>query len=205
MFSIDDHISTYENKENEELLNMHKYKDRYSYEANEALDFVIKDRGGLDILMKESTNSILLINEANRIAKETIELASQGVDIDFIKTITTSKILSAEKVKEIVEQKSIEIELNQKDREINPRTVIGSIIGGTIASIVGGILWGIQVIYTHVIYNLFYIGLALICYGIIKVATKQTQNNKVVLIATIVSFFIALLIGRFFYLRIGYL
>jgi len=44
----------------------------------------------------------------------------------------------------------------------------------------------------------------LLCYGIIKFSTKQSNKNVVVVITTIVSVLMAIIIGQFIYEIVGY-
>lgn len=77
-------------------------------------------------------------------------------------------------------------------------------VGATVGAIVGGILWGLQMIYSNAIFAMIFIGLILLCYGIVKISTKQSYKNTVVLIATIISIVLAILIGQLLYEVIGY-
>ncbi len=98
----------------------------------------------------------------------------------------------------------MEIEQELNDKKIKPRTIAGGIIGGTIAAVTGGALWGLQLIYSGRIFLILGIGLALFCYGIISAATKQSKNNIVVLIATVISIIVAIGIGQLLYEIVGY-
>jgi hypothetical protein len=42
----------------------------------------------------------------------------------------------------IIDDKIAETRLEEEDKKIKPRTIIGSIVGGGIAAFVGGVLWG---------------------------------------------------------------
>ena len=64
----------------------------------------------------------------------------------FLKKIITSDVLSSEKAHEIIGNKIVEIRVEEEDKKIKPSTVIGSIFGGGIASLIGGVLWGLQMI-----------------------------------------------------------
>jgi len=69
---------------------------------------------------------------------------------------------------------------------------------------VGGSLWGLQLIYSKKVFVILLIGLVLLCYGIIKFSTKQSNKNVVVVITTIVSVLMAIIIGQFIYEIVGY-
>lgn len=204
MLSTSDFVIKYEKYTDEKLYEIYRDQDGYSTEALEALRIVLEKKGGVDALLKRIEQQRIVEKEIQRIKKETSQLGTNGVDASFILKTTTSTILSADQVKEIVDSKLEEVNLELEDKKINPRTIVGSIVGGAIASIVGGVLWGVQIIYVHRIFYIFGIGLALLCYGIIKGATKQSKNNAVVLIATIISVILALLIGQILFEMIGY-
>jgi hypothetical protein len=204
MFSVDDFILKFEKYTDEELLNIHSNISGYSNEAQLALDRVINSKGGLESLLKKAESKAILLNEEKRIAKETEDFGKQGIDASFIKTITNSTILSDDKVKEIIDRKYEEVEAEIEDKKIKPRTIIGSIIGGGIASIIGGTFWGLQMIYSKRMFYIFFVGLALLSYYLIKALTKQTKNNTFVFIATIISVILALFIGQLLYEIFGY-
>jgi hypothetical protein len=126
------------------------------------------------------------------------------IDASFIKKMTSSNILSPEKVHEIIDNEYSVVQLVLEDKKIKPRTVFGSIIGGLIASLIGGVLWGLQIIYSKRIYYILLFGLVLLCYGIIKVSTRQSKKNSVVLITTIISVILSLIFGQLLYEIIGY-
>ena len=204
MFSVDDFVLKYEKHTDEELLNIHSEISGYCNEAQIALDKVINRKGGLENLLKKAESKAILLNEEKRIAKETEHLGKQGIDASFIKTITNSTILSEEKVKEIIDREYEEVEAEIEDKKIRPRTIIGSIIGGGIASIIGGTLWGLQMIYSERMFVIFFIGLGLLSYSLINALTKQTKNNSFVFIATIISVILSLFIGQLLYEIFGY-
>jgi hypothetical protein len=204
MFSVEDFVLKYGKYTDEEILNVHSNISDYSNEAKIALDKVINGRGGLDSLLKKAESKSILLNEEKRIAKETEYFGKQGIDASFINTVTSSAILSEEKVKEIIDRKYAEVEAEMDNTKIKPRTIVGSIIGGGIASIIGGALWGLQMIYSKRIFYIFFGGLVLLSYYVIKASTNQNEKNNFVFIATIISVIVALLIGQFLYEIFGY-
>lgn len=204
MFSVDDFVLKYKEYTDEELLNINSNILGYSNEAQIALGRVINSKGGLESLLKKAESKAILLNEENRIAKETMDFGKEGIDASFIKTVTSSTILSEEKVKEIIDRKYVEVEAEIEDKKIKPSTIIGSITGGGIASIIGGAFWGLQMIYSKRMFYIFFVGLVLFSYYVIKALTKQTKNNSFVFIATIISIILALFIGQLLYEIVGY-
>lgn len=155
MFSIADFEKKYKAYSDEELLEIHTSISNYSDDAQKAFENVIKGKGGIEKLLKRRDDKLILLREEKRIAKETEKFGNEGIDADFVKTITTSNILSEEKVQSIIDKKYVEVEAQLDDKKIKPRTVIGGIVGGLLASIVGGALWGLQMIYSHSIFTIF--------------------------------------------------
>lgn len=204
MLSISDFIKKYETYTDEELYEIYLNQEGYSDEARKALEIVLEKKDGLDSLLKRLEEKSIVEKEIRRIKKETSQLGSKGIDSAFIKSTTTSEILSSEKISEIIDNKYAEVEHELNDKKVNPKTIVGSIIGGLVASIIGGTLWGLQMIYSQRIFYILGIGLVLLCYGIIKLLTKQSKNNTVVLIATIISVVLALFLGQFLYQIFGY-
>ena len=204
MFSVDDFVLKYKKYTDEELLDINSNILGYSNEAQIALGRVIYSKGGLESLLKKAESKAILLNEENRIAKETMDFGKEGIDASFIKTVTSSTILSEEMVKEIIDRKYVEVEAEIEDKKIKPSTIIGSITGGGIASIIGGAFWGLQMIYSKRMFYIFFVGLVLFSYYVIKALTKQTKNNSFVFIATIISIILALFIGQLLYEIVGY-
>jgi hypothetical protein len=204
MFTIEDFVSKYKSYTDEELINIHSNISGYSQEAQEALAIVIQNKGGMDELVRRMKEKQIVADEINRIRKETAEFGSQGVDASFIKNVTSSTILSSEQVNEIIENKYAAVELELEDKKIKPRTIFGSVIGTVIASLIGGTLWGLQMIYSKRIFYILFLGLILLCYGILKLSTKQTKKNTIVLVATAISIILSVLLGQLLYAIIGY-
>ena len=203
MLSVADFISKYEQYSNPELLAIHNTINGYSEEAQEALETVIQKRGGIEKLLEEEQKNKLLQKEVNRIARETQQMGNDGIDPEFIKTITTSSILSKEQIEQVIDKKYAAVEAEIKDKKITSKTIVGSLVGAGVATIVGGTLWGLQLIYSQRIFYLFVIGLALLNYFIIKFITRQSKNNIVVVIATALSIILAILFGQILYGMIG--
>jgi hypothetical protein len=204
MFSVKDLVVKYDAYADEQVFDVYASIDTYSNEAKEALNIVIAKRGGLEKLIEREKERNARSKEIERIKLEVTRLSTSDTDDSFLKKIVTSNILSNEEVNEIVDNTLKVASQEKEDKEIKPRTVWGSIIGGGIASLVGGSLWGLQLIYSKKVFIILLIGLVLLCYGIIKFSTRQSNKNVVVLITTIVSVLMAIIIGQFIYEIVGY-
>jgi len=204
MFSVQDLVVKYDAYTDEQVFEVYTSIDTYSNEAKEALNIVIAKRGGLEKLIESEKERNARSKEIERIKLEVTRLSTPDTDDSFLKKIVTSNILSNEEVDEIVDNTLKLASREKEDKEIKPRTVWGSIIGGGVASLVGGSLWGLQLIYSKKVFVILLIGLVLLCYGIIKFSTKQSNKNVVVVITTIVSVLMAIIIGQFIYEIVGY-
>ena len=203
MFSTDQFVSTYESYTDEQLFEIHSNLENYSDEAREALNIIINKRGGLDKLIKRMDDKDKISAEIQRIEYETSKFKVQGVDSSFVKKFISSTILPENQVHEIIEKRFAQLQIEEEDKSVKPRTIYGSVIGGIIASILGGGLWGLQLITMQRIMVILLIGLVLLCYGIIRLFTRQSRKNIVVLISTVISVIVSILIGQILFEIIG--
>jgi len=109
--------------------------------------------------------------------------------------------LTPEQVTRIIDDTYRQVQLEVEDSRIKSRTVIGGLIGMVLATLIGGALWGLKLIYgpperiEMKIELILLFGLLLVCYGIIKLCTRQSWKNIVVLIAIVLSFLMAIFLG----------
>ena len=204
MLSKEELITKYQQYSDNELLEVYSNRDGYSKDANEAIDIVLESKGGLDAIKKNLLEKKVISDEINRIKRETEKLCSKETNAEFIKSLVSSSILPKEKVSEIVDSKYSEFEAHLKDTKIDSKTIVKAAVGGTIASLVGGAFWGLQLIYSNRIFIILVVGLALLCYGIVKLVVKKSKENKVVVIASLISFMLAILLGTLIFQIVGY-
>jgi hypothetical protein len=195
MFSVQEFVSKFETYDDVELFEIHSNRDNYSDEAKEAFNIVVAKKGGVENLLTRIAARQKQLNEAEKIKKEVYELSISGADKNFAKGIITSDHLSPDAVNEIIDSTFNLVEQEKEDVKIKPRTIYGSILGGALASIISGLLWGALFIYSERVLILMLIAPALICYWIIKAFTRQSKNNIVILIATIISICAGIFIG----------
>ncbi len=199
MLTLNDFITRYQQYSDEELMEVYNQINNYSPEAKEAFDYVINKKGGLQRLLYSAEKQKERDLEIQRIAKETIQLTESGVDGDFIRKTTNSALLSTDEINTIIETKQLQSAVEIENKKITARTVAGSIIGGGLSSLIFGTLFGVIMIYSNYIFYIFVIGLALCCYYSIRLATKQSLKNMLVLFATALSLLLAFLIAQFVY------
>ncbi|MBV4356319.1 phosphatase PAP2 family protein [Pinibacter aurantiacus] len=194
MFDAETLKVKYDKYTDEELFELHSAINDYSEEAKEAFDFIVAKKGGLEELQSRIKSKQIIKKEIERVRNEVTKAYVPGGEILLRETIT-SDILNSEELEQAIDVRQDELTREEIDKKITSRTVIGSVIGGLAASTVSGTLWGIFLIQTHRILFVMIFGIAALCYGIIKLSTRQSKQNKMVVISTAVSVALALLIG----------
>ncbi len=197
-------IERYSQYSDSELMEVYLNKSGYTNDAKEALNIVIEKKGGVKSLTERCDKIAEKEMEKTRIKNDTARLYQKGLTKNDINHSLTSETLSSDEIRQIIETTSNEIEVTKKDLEIKSSTIIGSILGGIIGGTIGGILWGLQIIYSGHIFYIFAIGLGIISYGVIKFFTKQSKNNIIVFIITILSVIYAMILGFYIYELFGY-
>lgn len=201
---LDELIERYSKYSDSELMNVYLNSNGYTEDAKKALEIVVEERGGFSSLKERYYKLVEKEEEKQRVYDKINQLYKKGNTKNDINSIIHSEILSTEEIQEITDLVSSRIEAEKKDVEIKTSTYIGSILGGILGGTIGGILWGLQLIYSGHIFYLFAVGLVIISYGFIKFFTKQSKNNIVVLILTVISVFYALILGFYIYQIFGY-
>lgn len=179
-----------------QLLQAYNNPGDYTPEAKEALMLVIQKRGGIEALQANHQFQQSIKLETERIRQQVRQLRTPETDLDFLNKIIQSDLLEESQKEAIVQQSFEEITREWEDKQVKPRTLIGGAIAAAIASLTGGILWGLQMIWSGRIFVFFFFGLVLLCYGLIRLITKQSYKNNAVLILVIISVALALFIGQ---------
>jgi hypothetical protein len=199
MLATDEFILRYETYTDADLHAIYEHLDDYSPGAQDAFKIVIQKKGGLEKWLGQIHETQAYAAETMRIGREAAGMAMKNVDVDFIRTIVSSKILPPEEVDKVITQAFGQAARHKEDRKIKPRTIIGGVLGVIVAGIIGGIGWGLKEVYAPDIYLkiqlLLVAGLILLSYGIIKAFTRQSKGNVVVLIATALSVILSILLG----------
>jgi hypothetical protein len=196
-------IEKYKSMDDSQILDLQRTAHTLSDLGREALDDVLKERGGIEKLIAYRNKSIEIEREKFNLKSYFSQKYKEGIPADLIKL--SSEILDKNQLAELHQQCESELEFEKKDKSINIRTVLGSIGGMVIGGILGGIFWGGQLIYSGHIFYLFAIALAVLNYGIIRLITGQSKENPVVLVFSALGIGISLLIGFELYDIFGYL
>lgn len=204
MLTIDDFAIKYETYSDEELYHIHKNQDQYSEDAGRALDRVIAKKGGIELLVKRIEAKVIVANEKKRIGDEAAFLGRNAVDAAFLKRTTASSIFTAAEVEDIIKINVEKGEAQAKDTKVNSETIFKSLLGFGLAVLAGGAFASLQFIYFGATSFILIAGMAIICYGIVKLVTKKSYNNLAVLIASVLAFIFSYLIGYLAFLVFGY-
>jgi hypothetical protein len=189
-------ILTYTDFSDEQLIDAHRNPNDYSNEAKTALEIVIQKRGGLDSLLEKEQQQYAVAVETERIKQQARRLNTPDTDLDSLNKMIVSDIFDEHQTRTIIQQAVEEINQDHEDRKIKPRTIMGGMLGAGVAGVAGGIPWGLQMMWSGRIFVIFLIGLILLCYGVIRLFTKQSYKNTAVFILTAIAVVVALIIGQ---------
>lgn len=185
----------YKRYTDDELLEVYKTNSEYSSIGIAELDEEISSRGGLEALLKKKEERRVAPNEIRRITNEIFALNTKDMNPDFLKTVIKSDILPEEQLHKVIEEKYKLAEDYRNNKMIKSRTVAGSLAGIAVSSVVVGALWMLQLAYLNAAYYFNIIIAYFICYGIIRLITKQSASNAVVLIAAVLATATSILAG----------
>ncbi len=196
-------IETYTGYSDDQLLQVYHSLNDYSDEAKEAFHAVIQGRGGIEALQEiEKTNSDAS-TEIIRISQEVRRLTAKNVDLEFLYKMIPSGVFDESKTRLIIEQVFDRRNKELDDQKIRPQTVFGGVFGAIIGGLIGGVVWGLQMMWSGRVFGIILIGIVLLCYGSVKLVTKQSYKNAAVIIFTVVSLVLALFIGQMMFLIFG--
>lgn len=199
MFATADFVSRYEKLTDDELLNIYNDIGDYSEEAKKALAIVIERRGGEEKLVQQGKVQAIYNEELTRVIAELNTIFIPGTDISFYKKMITSDVLSSAQLDLAIEEAFFLVRAAKLDREVKPDTIVKSIVAGTIAAVVCGVLYGLHLIFSERIFVILIIGQAILCYAIIKLFTRKSYNNLAVFVASAIAFLASFGIGTAVY------
>ena len=187
MPTIEEITEKYENYTDEKLLEVYNTIDQYTDDGKTALNIVLKKRGGIEAIKLNLKNQAEIENEIKRIKFEIKELVNRGRSKVEIKEKIVIKSIKNLELERLIEEVSESIQSEEADLKVSSRTILGSLFGGFIGGTIGGILWGLQMVFSKHIFYIFGFGLAILSYGFIRLFTKQSKKNTVILVMTIIS------------------
>lgn len=179
-FTYDDLIESYTN-----LID-------YSGKANPEILEEIENRGGMEKFQQAINEKKQYRKEINRIAKEVYELSNDYKDLEFVKQFVKSDILNQEDLNNLIERKFNENQKIIADRKINSKTIVGSIIGCLIGSILAFLFLLLTALFFKAFIYYLIIFAYLICYFSIRLITKQSASNIIVLVSAVIGTIISI-------------
>lgn len=189
----------YKNFTDKEILESYSTSIGYSGKANKDLTAEVERRGGIDELKNKVAEQEIIPKEIARIKGQVFALYKTNQNPDKIKTSITSEILNDNQLNTVIVEAIQQATHFKKDTSINTRTIIGSIVGIVLSSLIGAGIWCYSIIQTGEMYYILTGGILIISYLIIKLLTRQSKNNVLVFVATFVSAFIAIPLGLWWY------
>jgi hypothetical protein len=147
----------------------------------------INNRGGEITFKALLENEKILHNERQRIVDETIGLITPETDIEFVKKLISSDLISKAEVDALVESTAASTIKYQINKKITSKTIVGCIIGGGVGYLLGLGLLFLQAIYLKDVYYLSLILIYIVAYVLIRLITKQNASNIIVFISALLT------------------
>lgn len=205
MVSKQDLIKKYSEYSDSELLKVSLNIEDFTDEAKEALQIVIEKRGGIESFNERIRIQTETEDEIERLKSEINNLCYAGMEPSEITGKIESEYLSQNELVELVKSETENFKKSEADKNITLRTIIGSVVGMLIGTVLGGLLCGYILVYTSHFYFLTVVGYYLISYVFIRLITKQSKKNIVVLVSSGIATVLAIILGFKLFYMIGYL
>ncbi|MEN2487710.1 hypothetical protein AAYQ05_07895 [Flavobacterium sp. B11] len=165
----------------------------YSGKASKEILLEINNRGEIDVFLSTLESNKTNKKEIQRITKEVYDLSNDYSDLDFIKQFIKSDILDSNELNNLIDSKFNEHQAILKDREINQKTIYGSLAGMTLGIIISLIFY---ILIINLLGKFIYypiISVYFICYRTIKFMTKQTRDNTFVFLTSLIGTILTLI------------
>lgn len=176
----------------EDLLEVHESMLDYSGQIDESVNKEIQRRGGLDQVKLNIRNKNIIPDEIRRISKVVYPLYLEGQDADSIKKVVTFDFFDEQPLNLVVDFIINEAKSHHKNGTVNSRTIIGSLIGIFMSSLLSAGLWWYTILLTGRMYYILTGVIIIVSYLIIRILTGQNFRNVVVCLACFISAFAAI-------------
>jgi len=189
----------YKKYSDKEILESYTTMMDYSGKADKDILLEIESRGGIDTLKVRIKEADKIPNEIKRIGKEFFKIQQENpnLNVDDIKNLITSELVSEKEKNQVIDLNYRNFSKLKKDEKITTRTIIGSIIGSLISILIGTIILYNSVISTSKIFYAVPVFIFGIAYLLIRLFTKQSSNNIIVFLASMLSAIIATVLGLY--------
>ena len=189
----------YKNYKDEDLVRAYSVMMETSGKISSDLAKVIETRGGIDYFKRIMELRKNTPAEISRLQNEVCALTTPETNYEFVRKLISSQHLSSEDLDVFVKRIFDEQKASQADKAITQTTIIKSSIGLLLGSVAGALFWWL-ILYLFKQPFIFVIPIdVMIGYFIIKLITKQSFKNTVILIATLLSAGISLVAGHFLF------
>lgn len=189
----------YKKYSDKEILESYTTMMDYSGKADKDILLEIESRGGIGVLKERIKDADKIPNEITRIGKEFFKIQKENPNLNFddVKNLVTSELFSEEEKNQIIDLNYNNFSKLKKDEKITARTIIGSIIGSLISILVGTVILYNNVISTSKIFYAVPVFIFGIAYLLIRLFTKQSLNNIIVFVSSMLSAIIATVLGLY--------
>lgn len=185
----------YKKLQDKELLASYTTAMNYSGKPDKDLLSEINNRGGIEKLKEIANLQQIKPDEQKRIANFVIECFNHRMTAADSKQLIESDILSNEEKSQLIDDCFLRLDAHTKDRSINMRTIIGSIVGFIISVTIGAAISYYTAISSGKIYYAIPVIIFIISYVIIRVLIGQSKNNWLVFVSSIFSAICSFIIG----------
>lgn len=185
----------YEKYTDEELIVAYNDMMDYSGKISPDMEKIIAERGGIDNFKKLVSDKKKFNTEKARIKKEVNSLTTLETDIDFIKKLVSSEILTNEDLEIVITKTFHDCQSTLSNKRITTDTIVRSIVGLLIASVLGAVLWSCSILFLKKIYFPILIPIYVFNYFIIYLFTRKTRSNVVVFIASVLAIIGSIVMG----------
>jgi hypothetical protein len=154
----------------------------------------INARGGEEVFQLQLASSQQIHKEKQRIIQETNQLTSAETNVELIKQLVKSDILSKAELEDTIEKAFANSRWYDENKRITLKTVTGCIIGMTCGIILGNGLLFAEIYFLQAIYYFSLVIIYGITFYITRMITKQTASNLLVFISCLVAPIAAMII-----------
>ena len=179
------------------------YKTMMNVSGKPSSDMIeeIERRGGMDKFLATLARYESQKEEIARIRKEVEELTGPGTDLEFIRNMVSSKVLSPEELYKLTGTTFYARQESLNNSRITSKTIIGSLTGILIGTCISGVLLFIGTYFEGGFSFVFLLPAYLINYLLIRILTKQTAENAMIFISSLVATILAGAISFFIFVN----
>jgi hypothetical protein len=177
----------YQKFTDDELIEVYTSTIEYGQQPSKDLSAAIEAKGGIVAFKKLIETKEIQAEEERRIAKEIALLTTPDTDVTLIRSVITSTIFSNEQLDTIVSKRFANQILHFNNKIVDAKTIILAVAAGILAVCVGATICMLLTLLTPIIWLLIIPIIYFFDYLIIRIVTKKTASNIIVLLTAVVS------------------